>query len=381
MQETRWFRRAGPGVASLGALAALGLVATSVVAMSTIGTPSRSWVPPVCDGLPGVPESRATGTWFRLDPRLDTGGALIGQRLTFGSAVAAAPQSWDLPPESFASAPTGGTILVGADDGATSDLRLLTAGATCAWHLALEGSVVRRATLSPDGTSLYEARVDRPTRADLGVWRRTFQAADAPIRVMAPLDEDARFGRTFTTEFAWSPDGRTLAVQSCGEIACRVRTLEPANGRRRAIANPSLGTMVGLTADRLIVRGPCHGLPCPLLGVRLDDGAVSVLEAAAGQATLVASDGGEDTVVYEADAAGTSLRSVAPDGSVRLDLGSPLTGRRLVPLVSGMSSGAEIAAGSILLVPVDAAPFTIDRRAVVQRLVDGRITSISEGSR
>jgi len=381
MQETRWFRRAGPGLASLGALAALGLVATSVVAMPTIGAPSRSWVPPACAGQPAVPASAATGTWFRLEPRLDTGGALIGQRLTFGSAVAAAPQSWDLPPESFASGPIGGTILVGADDGATSVLRLLSAATGCAWPLAEEGSVVRRATLSPDGTSLYEARVDRRTRADLGVWRRTFQSADAPIRVMEPLEGDARFGRTFTTGFAWSPDGRILAVQSCGEVACRVRTLEPANGQRRAIANPLLGTMVGLTADRLIVRGPCHGLPCPLLGVRLDDGAVSVLEAAAGQATLVASAGGESQVVYESDAVGASLRSIAPDGSVRVDLGSPPTGRRLVPLATGLPAGAEIAAGSILIGPVDAAPSTIDRRAVVQRLVDGRITTISEGSR
>ncbi|MEJ7695955.1 MAG: hypothetical protein WKF78_04840 [Candidatus Limnocylindrales bacterium] len=312
---------------------------------------------------------------------MDTGGALTGQRMTFGSAVAAAPQSWDLPPESFASGPIGGTILVGADDGATSDLRLLTAGAACAWDLAQEGSVVRRATLSPEGTSLYEARVDRRTRADLGVWRRTFQAADPPIRVMEPLAADARFGRTFTTELAWSPDGRTLAVQSCGADACRVRTLEPTTGRRRAIANPSLGTMVGLTADRLIVRGSCHGLPCPLLGVRLDDGAVSVLEAAAGQATLVASDGGVDTVVYEADARGTSLRSIAADGSVRVDLGSPPTGQRLVPLAPGMAAAAEIAAGSILLGPLDAALFTVDRLTVVQRLVDGRITTTSEGSR
>ena len=75
--ETRWFRRLGPGVAALGAVAA--------IASSTAGAPPASWRPPACPGPP-VLTSGAIGTWYRLDPTL-ADGTYVGQRLSVGAGI------------------------------------------------------------------------------------------------------------------------------------------------------------------------------------------------------------------------------------------------------------------------------------------------------
>ena len=56
MVESRWFRRAGPGIAAIGALA--------IVASTTLGAPARRWEPDPCAGLPRR-RAEATGAWFR----------------------------------------------------------------------------------------------------------------------------------------------------------------------------------------------------------------------------------------------------------------------------------------------------------------------------
>lgn len=375
MQESPWFRRAGPVIASLAALGAFGAVATVAV-----GAPTPSWAPAACEGPPIV-SSGAPGTWVRLDPRMDVGGTLVGQRLAMGDTTTTVSPTWDLPSESFVAAPTSSTVLVGADDGVVSSLRLLDIRAGCVWPLAQETSVIRRATLSPDGSSIYETRVGRRDRADQGVWRRALTMSGSATRVMEPLVPDARFGQTFTTEFAWSDGADELAVQACGEISCRVRFLEPASGRQRSIANPALGTMVGLTMDRLVVHGSCRGLPCPLLALHLDDETVTVLAQEAGQAMLVLADDGSPRIAYETDAAGLSLRAVAPDGSSRTELGSLPLGERLVPLGPGASALTRLAPGTLLTGPEAGVPFGPDRSTGVRRLADGHTAPFLEASR
>ena len=153
--------------------------------------------------------------------------------------ASARTRALDLDAESFAAGPFGGTTLIGSDDGRRSRLSLVDAARGCAWPLVASRDVIRTATLAPDGTSLFEFRVDRQTRADLGVWRRALDGSAAPARVLAPIAADARFGPTWTTDLVWSEDGGTLAVQSCGEISCRVRILDPRDGGVRLVADPA----------------------------------------------------------------------------------------------------------------------------------------------
>ena len=121
MVEARWFRRAGPGIAAIGALA--------VIASTTTGAPPAPWDPPPCAGPPG-PGSEQIGAWYRLDPILSD-GVWAGQRLVLGRAGLDRPFRLDLDAESFASGPAGGTVLVGNDDGRTSTLSLLDLSGTC----------------------------------------------------------------------------------------------------------------------------------------------------------------------------------------------------------------------------------------------------------
>ena len=78
----------------------------------------------------------------------------------------------DLSPESFASGPVDGRVVVGDDDGATSELRIIDVGRGCATVVAREADVIRGAVLSAGDGTIWEHRVDRATRTDLGVWRR-----------------------------------------------------------------------------------------------------------------------------------------------------------------------------------------------------------------
>src|SRR5699024_900177 len=121
-----------------------------------LGAPSRAWEPPACAGVPHT-GSGATGTWYRLDPRLKD-GAVSGQRLSLGGPGGTPARFLDLDPESFAAGPFDGAILVGTDDRRASRLSLVDVAAGCAWSLGASIDVVRRATVSPDRATIYEYR-------------------------------------------------------------------------------------------------------------------------------------------------------------------------------------------------------------------------------
>lgn len=97
MVESRWFRRAGPGIAALGAVA--------LIASTTLGAPARAWQPPDCPGHPYT-GAGSSDTWYRLDPAL-VDGALTGQLLVVGRAGRGRPQTMRLDAESFAAGPFG----------------------------------------------------------------------------------------------------------------------------------------------------------------------------------------------------------------------------------------------------------------------------------
>ncbi len=153
MTEDRWRRVVGPAMVALALLG--GAAGTGAIAIATAGA---WWDPPPCDGGPaalvaaarGAPADGAAPTpWTELAPVLDGAGTLASQRLTIG--IGPDEHRLDLPPESFAGGPFGHIVIVGADDGQRSRLPAIDVVAGCAWDVADEAAVVRRATISPDG--------------------------------------------------------------------------------------------------------------------------------------------------------------------------------------------------------------------------------------
>jgi hypothetical protein len=314
MVESRWLRWIGPGVVALGAVGS--------IATTTMGSGPRPWTGQACAGPPAerIAAAKAVdaGTvatvegapWFRLDPVLDGAGSLRGQRLAFGLGGAPIARTLDLAAESFAAGPFGRVLLIASDDGTTSRLEALDVGSDCSWSIAEEHSVIRRATIDPAGSGIYEARVDRATRADLGVWLRRIDGRFPARRILAPLDPDPRFGRTFSTELAWDLAGERLAVQSCGEVACRTRSVARLGGPTRMLDAPDLGPVVGLDGDSLVTYEACRGLPCPIVSTDLATGERRVLASAAGLAVLVSTASGPRLVHEAVLGTGRALRSV-----------------------------------------------------------------------
>ncbi|MGK2852321.1 MAG: hypothetical protein ACSLFN_15630, partial [Candidatus Limnocylindrales bacterium] len=249
MLESRWGRRLGPGIAALAGVLA--------IASTTFGAPTAEvgTLPACRDGAQPAPATGATA-WYRLDPVL-IAGARQGQRLELGR-IGGSAWTVALDSESFASAPAGGRVVFGTDDGRRSTVSVADVERGCSTLVSTSSAVIRQAVLAPDGATLYEHRVRRADRADLGVWRRTPGGDDA-THVLGPIAADAAFGRTWITDLTWSLDGRSLAITSCGEVACRIRVLDAGTGRSRMVADHRLGALVGLADDRLIVRGACRG--------------------------------------------------------------------------------------------------------------------------
>jgi hypothetical protein len=249
-----------------------------------------------------------------------------------------------LAPEAFASGPVQGRVIAGEDDGRRSLVRALDPVSGCANVLAqVRDAVVRSAVASADGRTLYEHRVDRRTRADLGVWRRElagWQARGPARRVLDPMPADPRYGPAFTTALAVSATG-DVVVASCGEMACRTRVLA-ADGIVRSIGptGPALGTAGGT----VIARQVCSGLPCPIVA-HDPDGSTRMLMPDARLAAL----GG---------AAGGTLLAEGADGRLHVvDVGSGTTTALevggLLPVGGGSlaTSGATSSPGEVVLAP------------------------------
>jgi hypothetical protein len=325
-------------LAPLAAAVVIGAVALTRPADLRAGDPP--WDPPPCP--PGDDRrAEAPVAWFSLDPQLDATGTLTGQRLTLGTIDGSMVRAIDLPPESFATGPVGGRILVGDDDGTRSRLRFVDVAAGCAADLGIETSVVRSAILSPDGRTAWEHRVDRASRADLGVWRRS-PAAGATSRVLPPLPDDPRFGPTFSTELGLADDGR-LTVASCGELACRLRVLDPRAGRVRA--TEGTGPLIGLAGDRVIAWAPCHGFPCRIDAVDLRSGRRSVVVEGAGLAAL-GGPGGR-ALAYETASGALAVLDLPTMREI------PVTATDALPVRpgSGARGGADVPPGWVLVAP------------------------------
>ena len=196
MVESRWLRWIGPGIVALGAVALIG--------SATVGRRDADLGASCLCRPAGRPDRggarRDTGDRRATSRRLHgsastrsqrTTARSARQRLVVGRLGETLTQTLDLPAESFAAGPFGRIVLTGSDDGSTSRLELVDVAGGCSWLVATERDVIRRATIDPAGATIYEMRVDRATRADLGIWRRGLDAA-APRRAHPRPDRARR---------------------------------------------------------------------------------------------------------------------------------------------------------------------------------------------
>lgn len=342
MGSPRWIPRIGPPLVAAAALALAG--------GSSLAGPRAAGTPPDCPELGPSPASAADplpGAWFRQDPVLDASGSLAAQRLTAGRLGGL---SWalDLPPESFAAGPFGRLILVGADDGEASRLSAVDVAAGCRLPLGGSDDVIRRAVIDPAGVAIFEFRVDRETRADLGVWRRELDGETSPTRMLEPIPPDIEFGPTFSTELTWSTEGDRLAVQSCGARACRTRILERGSGSVTTIAGSDQGELIGLAGGLVVAYAACPGLPCPIEGIDPASGARTVLAPAAGLGVVTGS-GPDARLVFEVGGgAGLLIAYNLRTGEER-SLPAFEVGRRLMPAVARAMAGIAVPDGWIAL--------------------------------
>jgi hypothetical protein len=355
MVEARWLRWLGPGLVALGAV--------GLVGSTTLGAGARTWDAHACDGPPAeltaaTDELAMTevadlqgAPWFRLDPLIDRGGALTGQRLAVGLDGTPGAQALDLSAESFVAGPFGRVVLAGSDDGVMSTLQALDVAGGCSWSIATESNVIRRATIDRSGTGIYEMRVDRATRADLGIWFRPLDGLVPARRILPAPPTDGRFGVTWSTEFSWDLAGDRLAIQSCGEVACRTRIVDPGGGPAATLDSPDLGAIVGLDGHRVVTYEACRGLPCPIVSTDLGTGERLTLMPAAGRAVMVSTADGARLVAEVGLVAGSGLRSVALDGGRSTDLGPIPDGLDLQTSSVQANAATRLPAGWVLLAP------------------------------
>ncbi|HVL53171.1 MAG TPA: hypothetical protein VM344_02820 [Vitreimonas sp.] len=375
MVERRWLLRMVPPV---GAALGCGLLAASA-----IGAADGAWQPPPCGGGtarlmtavrapgPATPAEVGRGPWFTLDPQLDAVGSLAGHRLHVGLGHDRA-RYIKLPPEAAAAGPFGRLVLVIADDGNRSEVRSLDAAGACEWTIGGSSDVIRRATIDPGGTSLYEFRVDRATRADLGVWRRGLDGSAArQVLTAAPADPDR--GPTYSTTLTWTAEGDRLAVQQCGARHCGIRLYEPATGAVTHVDDPDQGELVGVAEGSIVRYESCPGLPCAVVARRLDDGRLTVLNPTAGLARLIDTPDGP-RVALQAGRSDDSVEIRRFDGALDGLIPLPAGSAYLMPGPDRAQAGVRLPPGWLAASADGRSPSS----AVLTRLSDGATVELRE---
>ena len=251
--------------------------------------------PPICE--PGGADPVRAVPWFRLDPVLDDGGALAGQRLVAGSAGERGAARALARAGVVRVRPDDGLVVAGSDDGRRSTIRLLDAAPRLRRADLRDDGPRAAGRPRPDRRALYEHRLERRSRASLGIWRRPIDGLGRAEQILEPLPPNERIGLVFATELFWSDDGATLAVLSCGSVACLTR-LVGADGAVRVVDDEAVGETLGMADGRLVGYGRCHGLPCPIVVHDPDAGSTRTIVPAAGLARLVAGPDGP-SVAFE----------------------------------------------------------------------------------
>ena len=255
------------------------------------------------------------GTFFRLQASLDARGALAAQHLVVGAG--GQPRAGtDLPAEASASGPVQGVVVVTADDGRQSTIRLVGVAAACTAPVYATDSIVRRAILDPaDGGILFHL-LSRAQRSDLGTWRLA-PGDPNPTRVLEPLPATLGLGAVWGTDLRLDSDGRLLAVQSCVERGCvtRVVDLGAPSLPAMVIRGARQGPMLGFTGGRLVTWAVCDGFPCAVLAWDAAAATPTELVTSAGAAGMTGD--GRLLVAITGDGGGQALLVDLIGGAVR----------------------------------------------------------------
>jgi hypothetical protein len=309
---------------------------------------------------PGV--AARSGTFFRLEPRLDAAGALIGQRLTVGRSGVGSGTA-DLGPGSAATGPTQGIVTMVDDDGATSHVDLVAAAGHCAITVYTSTDVVRRAILDPADGSVLLHLVARADRSDLGVWQ-VGPGETSARRMVEPLPAVLGLGRVWATDLRLDATGQHLAVQSCLDLQCltRIVDLGSSTSTPRVIRGSEQGPMIGFSGGLLVTWAACDGFPCPVLA--WDPAGGTAARTLIGDASAAALTGDARLlVVTESNEDGERTLALDPASLASATLHGLHDGERPLGSAAAQSQGVEIdasgvavgtAAGSIRLIHVTA---------------------------
>jgi hypothetical protein len=345
MSLRRWRDSLAPPLIAVLAAAAVVIPASASPARRLDGLAVRADAAPIAACRDGAAASRREGpAWYRLDPALDPDGTMTGWRFLAGRAAERRVVELALPVESFASGPRDGRVLVGADDGRRSTIRLVDVGRHCATVLYEGRELIRRAVLTPESAAIVEFRLDRGTRRDLGVWLRPLDGSK-PRRIVEPLARNDRLGLVFSTALSWSADGHHLAAASCGEAACLTRIYDRRTGYVTTIDDEHVGEVIAVVGDELVAYGGCATLPCRIVARSLDTGRIRVLAERAGLASVAAR-----SLAYEDYRHHGRVVIVGLEGGVvrTVDL---RPGNRLVPGEARALAGIEAPTGSVPIAP------------------------------
>jgi hypothetical protein len=355
MSKRRWPVFAGPPLILIAAMLLVARPEPVAEAARPIAVKAISTCASAEDVTVGT-EARP-GSWWKSAERLDSAGTLLGRRLSIGAGGVTAG-GLDLPAESSVSGPVGGLIVVTADDGSRSTVRVLSAAAGCGIVIHETDAVVRTAILDRHDHSVAAHLVDRATRADLGTWRLAIApAGTTEARLVAPpLGALARtVGTVWGTGLLLDAQGTHLAVQSCTDLGCltRVFDLRHSTAEPRVIRGVDEGTMLGFSGSTLVTWAACPGYPCAILAWDPVTGHSRSLLSAATAAAMTAD--GRRLVAVQADAAGSRVIELDPSSGRLSRLRGLAAGLRPLPNGANATVGLEVAANEVAIGTPDAA--------------------------
>ncbi len=321
---------------------------------SPIDTPAPT-IDPAATRAPSLPAGTLDLSrlgWQTVVPELDpTTQQMIGHWLAVGTLDQAKPAWFKKLIESpwrfqlFATqqpvvdGPDGGRVLFVADNGASSEIRVVGVDGSAPQLVGSIPQVVYTARMSPDGTSAYLVVLDRATGRDQGVWRVSLQGNSTMHEVMPPpavdlarMSGEIRLAATtrFVRTLRVSPDGSQVARMACGEPfgECLLDVLTLADGRVSQYAPPEQSGELAAIGDGVML-GLDYCLPdnrCITGGIHLAGGGPQIFPGtppaidAGGQLVLLQfpppTRSARGFFVTHLDGSGTRL-VFATDGSVR----------------------------------------------------------------
>jgi hypothetical protein len=338
MSRRRWVLWLAPPIAV--AIAVIGL--SRVLGSADAGPQGTPVAAGACAETPLVREAdgrvrRGEGAWWRLADTLDANGGMTGRRLALGLG-GSQKLNLELATETLVSGPVGGLVVVTTDDGAASEVRLVSVDKACSWTVHRAPDVARGAILDPRDGSVLVHLLARDSRSDLGTWRIA-AGGGAPELVVGPLPQGILGDRVFSTDYRIDVAAGLLAVQSCSDTECATRIVDIAKrGRNPILLDGPQGQAIGFAGTSFLTWSHCEGLPCPIEAWDLTTRASTELVDRA-ESAAVTEDGTE--LVAVKDAARGSVVRIAVGRGGQVFIKGVGREEQLVPGGFGGFAGSE----------------------------------------